>query len=145
MSKKLCVWRRSRAKFASATLEFLAKFSRFWRAARSTSIFVCRSCAARDVGRGQSSHLNRRSVWRCKIARSAPSSCTFFRSKICGSVANNLKICCVFDVSAPKIWTASLRQPHDVGAVLDRVGGVYGAEKVVRLASHSRKICVGNA
>ena len=51
VSKKLCVWRRTRAKFASATLEFLAKFSRFWRAARSTCIFVCRSCVARDVGR----------------------------------------------------------------------------------------------
>ena len=42
--------------------------------------------------------MNRCSVWRCKIARSAPSSCKFFRSKNCGSVANNLQICCVFDV-----------------------------------------------
>ena len=29
--------------------------------------------------------------------------------------------------------------------MLDRVDGVFGVEKVVRLASHSRKICVGNA
>ena len=38
MSKKLCVWRRIRAKFASAALEFLANFSRLWRAARSRCI-----------------------------------------------------------------------------------------------------------
>ena len=48
-------------------------------------------------------------------------------------------------LSAPKLRTASLRQRYDVGVVLDRVGGVFGVEKVVRLASHSRKICVGNA
>ena len=38
-------------------------------------------------------------------------------------------------LSAPKLRTASLRQRHHVGAVLDQVGGVFGVEEVVRLAS----------
>ena len=32
-------------------------------------------------------------------------------------------------LSAPKLRTASLRQRHDVGAVLARVGDVFGVEK----------------
>ena len=56
------------------------------------------TCALRDVPSDRSPRLDRSSVWRCKIARPAPSSCKIFRSKLCESIANILQICSVFDV-----------------------------------------------
>ena len=134
MSKKLCVWRRTRAKFASATLEFLAKFSRFWRAARSTcTLYTDRALReTSDVGKA----LARIGAAFCVVKSRARRRvrANFSVRKFADRLQTTCKSVAFLMLSAPKLRTASLRERYDVGVVLDRVGGVFGVEKVVRLA-----------
>ena len=146
VSKKLCVWRRARAKFAPATLEFLAKFSRFRRAVRSTfysNYLPIVRCVRRRTWKKLSLESAQRLALQNRAGRSVRAN--FPVRKFANRLQTTCKSVAFLMLSAPKLRTASLRQRYDVGVVLDRVGGVFGVEKVVRLASLSRKICVGNA